>query len=104
MTERLTRHLSELVGADHVMSHHGSMAKERRLAAEQPLKRGELRALVRTASLCVGLDIRARARAGCALGVVVRVARIGTPRRIATFLQRAGRAGHAVGGLPKARL
>jgi len=94
MAERVTRHLSELVGADHVMSHHGSMAKERRLAAEQRLKRGELRALVATASLELGIDI----------GDVELVCQIGTPRRIATFLQRAGRAGHAVGGLPKARL
>ncbi|HKU87963.1 MAG TPA: DEAD/DEAH box helicase [Casimicrobiaceae bacterium] len=94
MAERVARHLSELVGVDHVMSHHGSMAKERRLAAEQRLKRGELRALVATASLELGIDI----------GDVELVCQIGTPRRIATFLQRAGRANHAVGGLPKARV
>jgi ATP-dependent Lhr-like helicase len=94
MAERVARHLSELVGVDHVMSHHGSMAKERRLAAEQRLKRGELKALVATASLELGIDI----------GDVELVCQISTPRRIATFLQRAGRANHAVGGLPKARL
>ena len=94
MAERVTRHLSELLGAQHVMSHHGSMAKERRLDAEQRLKNGELRALVATASLELGIDI----------GDVELVCQIGSPRRIATFLQRAGRASHTVGGVPKARL
>ena len=94
MAERATRHLSELLGAEHVMSHHGSMAKERRLDAEQRLKNGELRALVATASLELGIDI----------GDVELVCQIGSPRRIATFLQRAGRASHTVGGVPKARL
>ncbi len=94
LAERVTRHLSELLGAEHVMSHHGSMAKERRLDAEQRLKNGELRALVATASLELGIDI----------GDVELVCQIGSPRRIATFLQRAGRASHTVGGVPKARL
>ena len=94
MAERVTRHLSELLGTEHVMAHHGSMAKERRLAAEQRLKNGELKALVATASLELGIDI----------GDVELVCQLGSPRRIATFLQRAGRAGHTVGGVPKARL
>jgi ATP-dependent Lhr-like helicase len=94
MAERVTRHLSELLGTAHVMSHHGSMAKERRLGAEQRLKNGELKALVATASLELGIDI----------GDVGLVCQLGSPRRIATFLQRAGRASHTVAGVPKARL
>jgi len=94
MAERVARHLSELLGSDKVTAHHGSLAKERRLAAEQRLKRGELRALVATASLELGIDI----------GDVELVCQLGSPRSIATFLQRAGRANHSVGGLPKARL
>src|SRR5436190_815053 len=94
MAERVTRHLSELLGSEHVMAHHGSMAKERRLAAEQRLKAGELKALVATASLELGIDI----------GDVELVCQLGSTRRIATFLQRAGRASHSVGGTPKARL
>src|SRR6478735_2876436 len=94
MAERVTRHLSELLGAAHVMAHHGSLAKERRLAAEQRLKQGELKALVATASLELGIDI----------GDVELVCQLGSTRRIATFLQRAGRASHSVGGTPKARL
>jgi ATP-dependent helicase Lhr and Lhr-like helicase len=94
MAERVTRHLSELLGAAHVAAHHGSMAKELRLAAEQRLKAGELRALVATASLELGIDI----------GDVELVCQLGSPRRIATFLQRAGRANHSVGGMPRARL
>jgi len=57
LAERAARHLSELLGADQVMSHHGSMAKELRLRAEQRLKNGELKVLVATASLELGIDI-----------------------------------------------
>ena len=70
------------------------MAKEQRLAAEQRLKHGELKALVATASLELGIDI----------GDVDLVCQLGSPRSIASFLQRVGRSGHAVGGLPKGRL
>ncbi len=94
MAERVARHLSELVGTDVVAAHHGSLAKERRFDAEQRLKSGRLRALVATASLELGIDI----------GDVELVCQLGTPRSIATFLQRAGRANHSVGGQPKARL
>ena len=94
MAERLARQLSERLGKDKVTAHHGSMSKEHRHDAEQRLKRGELSALVATASLELGIDI----------GDVDLVCQIGTPRAISTFLQRVGRSGHAVGGTPKGRL
>ncbi|MBL8526525.1 MAG: DEAD/DEAH box helicase [Burkholderiales bacterium] len=94
MAERAARHLSELLGAEHVMAHHGSMAKELRLKAEQRLKNGELKVLVATASLELGIDI----------GDVELVCQLGSSRSIASLLQRAGRAGHQVGGVPKARI
>jgi ATP-dependent Lhr-like helicase len=94
MAERLAKHLSESLGKDKVTAHHGSMAKEHRFDAEQRLKRGDLKALVATASLELGIDI----------GDVDLVCQIGSPRAIAAFLQRVGRSGHAVGGTPKGRL
>ncbi|HVE51327.1 MAG TPA: DEAD/DEAH box helicase [Casimicrobiaceae bacterium] len=94
MAERVARHLTERLGADQVMSHHGSMAKELRHRAEQRLKHGELKVLAATASLELGIDI----------GDVDLVCQLGSTRSIATFLQRAGRASHQVGGVPKARL
>src|SRR6185503_1403273 len=57
MVERVSRQLSERLGESHVAAHHGSLAKEQRLDAEQRLKRGELKALVATASLELGIDI-----------------------------------------------
>ena len=94
MAERVARELTERLGEDAVTAHHGSMAKELRLSAEQRLKRGELKALVATASLELGIDI----------GDVNLVCQIGSPRSIATFLQRVGRSGHAIGATPKGRL
>jgi ATP-dependent Lhr-like helicase len=94
MAERAARQLSELLDKSVVAAHHGSLAKEHRLDAEQRLKRGELRVLVATASLELGIDI----------GEVDLVCQLGSPRSIAAFLQRAGRSGHAVGATPKARL
>jgi len=94
MAERAARHLGELLGKEHVGTHHGSLAKELRLEAEQRLKRGELKVLVATASLELGIDI----------GDVDLVCQIGSPRSIAAFLQRIGRSGHHVGGVPKGRL
>ncbi|MGO4468971.1 DEAD/DEAH box helicase, partial [Pseudoduganella sp. RAF53_2] len=94
MAERMARHLADRIGAEHVAAHHGSLAKEYRLDAEQRLKRGDLRVLIATASLELGIDI----------GDVDLVCQIGSPRSIASFLQRVGRSGHHVGGMPKGRL
>jgi len=94
LAERAARHLSERLGKEAVAAHHGSLAKEQRLDAEQRLKRGELSVLVATASLELGIDI----------GDVDLVCQLGSPRSIAAFLQRAGRSGHHIGGTPKARL
>jgi len=94
LAERVTHHLSELLGADAVTSHHGSLSAKMRLDAEDRLKRGHLKALVATASLELGIDI----------GSVDLVCQIGTTRSIATFLQRVGRAEHRRGGLPKGRI
>ncbi|WP_017164606.1 DEAD/DEAH box helicase [Xanthomonas phaseoli] len=94
MAERAARHLGDLLGKQRVSAHHGSLSRETRLLAEQRLKAGDLTVLVATASLELGLDI----------GDVDLVCQLGSPRSIATFLQRAGRSGHKVGGTPKARL
>jgi ATP-dependent Lhr-like helicase len=94
MAERVARHLSERIGEEHITSHHGSLAREQRLVAEQRLKAGELRALVATASLELGIDI----------GNVDLVCQLGSTRAIATFLQRVGRSGHSLAGIPKGRL
>ena len=94
MAERLARHLSERIGEDAVTAHHGSLSKEKRLDAEARLKAGQLKALVATASLELGIDI----------GHVDLACQIGSPHRIATFLQRIGRSGHTIAGVPKGRL
>ncbi len=94
LAERLARHLSERLGRQAVAAHHGSLAKEQRLEAEQRLKAGDLQVLVATASLELGIDI----------GDVDLVCQIGSPGSISAFLQRVGRSGHQVGGTPKGRL
>jgi len=94
LAERAARHLAERLGDDVVTSHHGSLAREHRLRAEQRLKRGELKLLVATASLELGIDI----------GDVDLAIQLGSPRSIATFLQRVGRSGHGVEAVPKGRL
>jgi ATP-dependent Lhr-like helicase len=94
MAERLARHLGERCGEDVVTSHHGSLAKEHRLRAEENLRAGRLKALVATGSLELGIDI----------GDVDLVCQLGSPRSITTFLQRVGRSGHGVDRLPKGRL
>ncbi len=94
LAERIAHLLGERLGDDVVASHHGSLSKERRLRVETRLRAGELRALVATASLELGIDI----------GPVELVCQIASPRSMATFLQRVGRSGHHRGGLPKGRL
>jgi len=94
LAERAARHLGERIGEENVTSHHGSLAREHRLHAEQRLKAGKLKCLIATASLELGIDI----------GDVNLVCQLGTPRSIAAFLQRVGRSGHAVGATPKGRL
>ncbi len=94
MAERIAAQLTRLLGEEAVTSHHGSLSKARRLDAEERLKAGKLRALVATASLELGIDI----------GDVDLVIQVGATRSIATFLQRVGRAGHALKKVPKGRL
>ena len=94
MAERVARHLGERLGDENVTAHHGSLARELRLAAEQRLKSGELSALVATASLELGIDV----------GAVDLVIQIGSTRAISTLLQRTGRSNHTVSGFPKGRV
>jgi len=94
MAERVTFHLTQLLGEDAVGSHHGSLAADIRLSTEQRLKSGELKAVVATASLELGIDV----------GYIDLVIQLGSPRAIATFLQRIGRSGHALGLIPKGRM
>jgi ATP-dependent Lhr-like helicase len=94
LAERMAFNLSEKLGAEHVAAHHGSLAKEARLEAEAKLREGQLKVLVATASLELGIDI----------GHVDLVCQISSPHRIATLLQRVGRSGHTVSGLPKGRV
>ncbi len=84
LAERVAHHLAERLGEEVVASHHGSLARKIRLNAERRLKSGELKVLVATASLQLGIDV----------GHVDLVIQIGTPRSIAVALQRVGRAGH----------
>ena len=94
MAERLAHQLGTRLGDDVVAAHHGSLSKERRHRVETRLRAGDLRALVATASLELGIDI----------GPVELVCQIGSPRSIATFLQRVGRSNHSRAGTPKGRL
>lgn len=94
IAERVARHLAERLGEAHVTAHHGSLAREHRLQAEQRLKQGELKALVATSSLELGIDI----------GDIDLVCQLGSPRAVNALLQRVGRAGHAIGAVPKGRL
>jgi ATP-dependent Lhr-like helicase len=94
LAERIAHHLTDRLGEEAVASHHGSLSRQLRLAAEERLKTGRARAVVATASLELGIDV----------GAVELVCQIGSPRSIAVCLQRVGRSGHWVGAMPKGRL
>ena len=94
LVERVTRHLAERLGAERVAAHHSSLSRARRFDAEQRLKSGELSLVVATASLELGIDV----------GTVDLTCLLGSPRSIATALQRVGRSGHALAATPKGRL
>jgi len=94
LVERVTLHLAERLGQDAVAAHHSSLSRQRRFAAEQRLKSGELSVVVATASLELGIDV----------GAVDLTCLLGSPRSIATGVQRIGRSGHALGATPKGRL
>ncbi|HSB16235.1 MAG TPA: DEAD/DEAH box helicase [Bryobacteraceae bacterium] len=94
LSERVTHHLQERLGTEAVLAHHGSLSRRLRLDAEQRLKNGELRAVVATASLELGIDV----------GTIDLVCQIGSPRSLSVAFQRIGRSGHWVGAMPKGRL
>src|SRR5437868_1917926 len=93
LVERVAHHLAERLGEDNVAAHHGSLSRKLRLAAEKKLKEGQIKVLVATASLELGIDI----------GTVDLVVQISSPRAIAVALQRVGRSGHWRGAVPKGR-
>ena len=94
MAERVAHQLDERIGEENVAAHHGSLSRKLRLAAEKKLKEGQVRVLVATASLELGIDV----------GTVDLVVQINSPRAIAVTLQRVGRSGHWRGAVPKGRL
>ncbi len=91
--ERVALNLQKRLGTDAVMAHHGSLARAERLLAEQRLKRGELKAIVATASLELGIDV----------GAVELVCQLDSPKSISAAIQRVGRSGHSLGATPKGR-
>ena len=93
MAERVAHQLGQRIGEDNVAAHHGSLSRKLRLAAEKKLKDGQVKVLVATASLELGIDV----------GTVDLVVQINSPRSIAVALQRVGRSGHWRGALPKGR-
>ena len=93
LVEKIAFELSERLGLEHVAAHHGSLSRTLRLDAEQRLKNGEIKILIATASLELGIDI----------GDVDLVCQINTTRAVAVAMQRVGRAGHWRGAIPKGR-
>jgi ATP-dependent Lhr-like helicase len=94
LVERLSHLLAQKMGEEAVAAHHGSLSRKTRLRAEERLKRAEIKVCVATASLELGIDI----------GAVELVCQVGSPRSIGVMLQRIGRSGHWLGGVPKGRL
>jgi ATP-dependent helicase Lhr and Lhr-like helicase len=94
LVERVSHLMSQKIGEENLVAHHGSLSRKTRLKAEERLKKGEVRICVATSSLELGIDI----------GAVDLVCQIGSPRSIGVLLQRVGRSGHQLGGLPKGRL
>src|SRR5580698_9300325 len=93
LAERIAHQLGERLGEDNVAAHHGSLSRKLRLEAERKLKEGQIKVLVATASLELGIDV----------GTVDLVCHISSPRSIAVALQRVGRSGHWRGAVPKGR-
>ncbi|MGB8006851.1 MAG: DEAD/DEAH box helicase, partial [Terriglobales bacterium] len=93
LAERIAHQLGERLGEENVAAHHGSLSRKLRLEAERKLKEGQIKVLVATASLELGIDV----------GTVDLVCHIGSPRSIAVALQRVGRSGHWRGAVPKGR-
>jgi ATP-dependent Lhr-like helicase len=94
LVERVAFALGQRLGTENVAAHHGSLSRTLRLDAEQRLKRGDIKILVATASLELGIDI----------GDVDLVCQIASTRAVAVAMQRVGRAGHWRGAIPKGRL
>jgi len=94
LVERVAHQLSQKIGEENIVAHHGSLSRKTRLQAEERLKSGDVRVCVATASLELGIDI----------GAVDLVCQIGSPRSIGTLIQRVGRSGHWLGGLPSGRV
>jgi ATP-dependent Lhr-like helicase len=91
LAERVAHRMRERLGEDAVAAHHGSLSRAIRLRAEERFQRGELRMMVATASLELGLDV----------GSVELVCQLGSPRQFAAAWQRVGRSGHWKGAIPK---
>ena len=94
LVERVSHQLSSRLGEEAVVAHHGSLSRATRWDAEQKLKNGQVKVCVATASLELGIDI----------GEIDLVCQIGSPRSIGLLVQRVGRSGHTVGGVPKGKL
>src|SRR5437667_5583741 len=92
--ERLARDLNDRITGGRVAAHHGSLSRRARLEAENRLKQGELRALVATFSLELGIDV----------GAIDLVVQLQSPRNLAAALQRVGRAGHLLSRVSKGRI
>src|SRR5438445_6088430 len=93
LAERVSHQLAERLDEENVAAHHGSLSRKLRLAAEKKLKEGQIKVLVATASLELGIDV----------GTVDLAIQISSPRAIAVALQRVGRSGHWRRAVPKGR-